>query len=141
MFAPLPSFSPDHIHPILVNFTAALLPSSVASDIAGCVFKKRSLHNAGWWMLIFATAVTPFTAVAGLLWKRSVGAALPADVLLMHQRLGIALAILFLVLAVWRRSAHSRDGSPSIAYLAFASVVVAVLIVQGSLGGQMAFGS
>jgi uncharacterized membrane protein len=139
MFAPLPSFSPDHIHPILVNFTAALLPSSVVSDIAGRVFKKNSLHHAGWWMLIYATAVTPLTAVAGLLWKRSVGAALAADVLLMHQRLGIALAILFVVLVVWRKG--SRDDSPSIGYLAFASIVVVVLIIQGSLGGQMAFGS
>jgi uncharacterized membrane protein len=30
---PLPSFRPEHVHPILVNFTASLLPASFISDV------------------------------------------------------------------------------------------------------------
>src|SRR5438270_5919353 len=99
---PAPSFSPDHIHPILVNFTTALVPSSFGSDVLGRVFRKQSLHDAAWWMLAYAAAITPFTGLAGLLWKRSVGSALPPDMIATHQWLGIALAVLLLGLTFWR---------------------------------------
>ena len=56
MSLPFPTFTPDHLHPILVNFTSALMPASIASDAAGRIFRKASLHSAAWWMLIYATA-------------------------------------------------------------------------------------
>jgi len=56
---PFPDFTPDHLHPILVNFTSALVPASVASDSAGRIFRKPTLHSAAWWTLIYATAITP----------------------------------------------------------------------------------
>ena len=37
------------LHPILVNFTAALVPVSVGSDVLGWVFRKQSLRDTGWW--------------------------------------------------------------------------------------------
>lgn len=140
MFIPAPSFSPDHIHPILVNFTAALLPVSFGSDVLGRVFRKQSLHHAAWWTLLYATAITPFTAIAGWLWKRSVGAALPADAILTHQWLGISLAVAFVILAFWRWSRYSRDEAPGAPYLVFALIVVLALVYQGTLGGGMVFG-
>ena len=36
------------LHPILVNFTTALVPVSVASDLLGRFFKVESLRNTGW---------------------------------------------------------------------------------------------
>ena len=137
---PQPSFSPDHIHPILVNFTAALLPASMASDVAGRIFKKPSLHHAAWWMLLYAAAITPFTALAGLLWKKSVASGVDPAILMTHQRLGIALGCLFIVMAVWRWSIYSRNQSPGMTYISFGILVVVALIYQGTLGGVMAFG-
>jgi uncharacterized membrane protein len=138
--ASLLSFSPDHIHPILVNFSAALVPTSVASDIAGRAIKKQSLHDAAFWTLILAAAITPFTALAGLWWKKSVAAALPPSTLITHQWLGISLALLFLILAIWRWSIQKRDTVPGNPYLVFALAVVLALIYQGGLGGEMVFG-
>jgi uncharacterized membrane protein len=140
-YLPLPAFSPDHLHPILVNFTAALLPASVASDVFGRALRKQSLHVAAWWMLVYAAGITPLTGLAGLWWKKSAGAALPTDILRIHQWLGISLAVLFIVMAIWRRSFYARGSAPSAAYLLLGITVVAALIYQGTLGGVMLFGS
>jgi uncharacterized membrane protein len=61
---------PVPLHPILVNFTAALLPVSLLSDLLGRLLKRDTLLHAGWWTLLFAAAVTPLTALAGWLWLR-----------------------------------------------------------------------
>ncbi len=138
---PFPALSPEHIHPILVNFTAALVPASVGSDIAGRVFRKASLENAAWWMLLYAAAITPLTACAGWWWKQRVSDTLPAELLLRHQRLGFSLAFAFIGLTVWRFATYRRHESPGFAYLFSGIVVVVLLVVQGALGGTMLFGS
>jgi uncharacterized membrane protein len=140
MSLPLPPFSWEHIHPILVNFTAALIPVSVFSDIVGKSFRRDSLNHAAWWTLLFAAAITPCTALAGWFWKRSIEAALPADIIAIHQWLGISLAVAFIVLALWRGLLHRRGERPSLAYLLLATLVLAALLYQGHLGGSMTFG-
>jgi len=57
--------SPQQFHPILVNFTAALLPLSFLSDVLGRMLRRQSLHNAGWWLLLYAVLITPLTVAAG----------------------------------------------------------------------------
>jgi uncharacterized membrane protein len=136
-FSPI---SPSHIHPILVNFTAALVPASIASDVLGRFYKKQSLHDAAWWMLLYAALITPFTAIAGLLWKPSVADMLPKQMLLTHQWLGISLTVLFIILALWRRTIYARKTAPTYAYLGFGILVLAGLIFQGNLGGTMLLG-
>ena len=140
MDLPLPPFSWQHIHPILVNFTAALIPASVFSDALGRLLGRASLNHAAWWTLLYATAVTPGTAVAGWFWKKSIEAALPPDVIAVHQWLGISLAGAFVILAIWRGTIHRRGKSPGISYLLLAALVSAALIYQGHLGGSMTFG-
>jgi uncharacterized membrane protein len=137
---PKVSFPFDHLHPILVNFTAALVPTSLGSDVLGRVFKKPTLTNAGWWTMAFAATVTPMTAVAGLFWRKEVGKNLPQDVINLHQWLGISIAVVLILLAAWRGTLHSRDQAPGILYLIGASLLTMALIYQGSLGGLMAFG-
>jgi plastocyanin len=43
-----PPRRPEQIHPILVNFTAALLPLAFLSDVVGRLLQRQSLHNAAW---------------------------------------------------------------------------------------------
>lgn len=140
MYLPLPSFSWENIHPILVNFTAALIPASVFSDLLGRVLRRESLKHAAWWTLLYAAAVTPFTALAGWFWKRSIEAALSPDVIAVHQWLGIWLAFAFPVLVLWRWRFHKRGEGPGLAYLMTALLTLLALIYQGHVGGSMAFG-
>jgi plastocyanin/uncharacterized membrane protein len=136
----LPS-APRQIHPILVNFTAALLPLSLLSDILGQIFSRQSLHNAAWWMVLYTAAITPFTAAAGWWWKYAEGPTnLPAQLITVHQWLGTTAAVAFIILAAWRWRFHKRGTPPAAAYLACALVAVLALVYQGSLGGTMVFG-
>lgn len=140
MGLPLPPFSWQNIHPVLVNFTAALIPVSVFSDLLGKLFRRESLKHAAWWTLLYATVVTPGTALAGWFWKESVEAALAADMIVVHQWLGILLAVAFISLMLWRLKFHKRGESSGIAYLLFAVLVMGLLMYQGHIGGSMAFG-
>jgi uncharacterized membrane protein len=135
-----PPTGPEQIHPILVNFTAALLPLALLSDVLGRIFKRQTLHHAAFWIIVFEACITPFTAAAGWWWKRTAGVDLPAKLITVHQWLGTAAALIFIGLALWRWSIHKRDIPPTLAYLACALVGVVALIYQGSLGGAMVFG-
>jgi len=134
-----PPTSPEEFHPILVNFTAALFPLALLSDIVGRIFRRQSLHNTAWWMVLYAAVITPFTAAAGWWWKLSAGSDLPAKLITVHQWLGTSASVLFIVLAAWRWRIHKRGTSPSLAYLTCALIAVLALIYQGSLGGKMLF--
>ncbi|HET9869594.1 MAG TPA: DUF2231 domain-containing protein, partial [bacterium] len=46
------------LHPILVNFTAALVPFSVAADAAARWRKDETLRHAAWWALLAAALIT-----------------------------------------------------------------------------------
>jgi uncharacterized membrane protein len=140
MGLPLPPFSLENIHPILVNFTAALIPASVFSDMMGKLLSRESLKHAAWWTLLYAALLTPFTALSGWFWKRSIEAALSADVIAVHQWLGIWLAFAFPVLVVWRWRFHKRGESPGLAYFVTAVLTLLALMYQGHVGGSMAFG-
>lgn len=133
--------SPQQIHPILVNFTAALLPLSLLSDLLGRIFRRQSLHNAAWWMVLYAAAITPLTVAAGWWWKHAAGPDLPAKLIRVHQWLGTSAAVILVVLAVWRWSIHKRGVPPSVAYLACTLIAVLALVYQGSVGGTMVFGN
>jgi uncharacterized membrane protein len=128
------------IHPVLVNFTAALIPVSVVSDLSGKLLRRESLNHAAWWTLLYAAAITPGTALAGWCWKRSVEAALPADVIAIHQWLGVSLAVAFIALTILRWLLYRRGAQPGAFYFLLAAVVLAALIYQGHLGGSMTFG-
>ena len=127
------------LHPILVNFTAALVPVSVASDWMGRLSKKSSLASVGLWTLLYAAIITPATAFAGWWWMRSM-----PDMdhweMNIHMWLGISVATILPLLLFWRGRSY-RHGTPaSFGYLATASALVLALVVQGHLGGMMSFG-
>jgi uncharacterized membrane protein/plastocyanin len=136
----VPPLKPHELHPILVNFTAALLPLALLSDLLGRLLRRSSLHHAAAWMVLYAALITPLTGAAGWWWMGKVASALPPQLIAVHQWLGTSLVLVFSVLAVWRLRIHRRDEVPGGAYLTVATIVVMALIYQGSLGGSMVFG-
>jgi uncharacterized membrane protein len=127
-----------HIHPVLVNFTAALVPVSVGCDIAARVSRNDSLRIVGWWTALFAAVITPFTVIAGwLFW-------MPDDngvaAMTIHKWLGTGLAGCLLGLLVWRASFQFKGQTPSWVYLLVGLVIIAALTYQGMLGGNQALG-
>lgn len=128
------------LHPVLVNFTAALFPAAVISDWLSRFLRRRSLRIAAWWMLLYAAIVTPFTALAGWLWLRNVGD-MGHPQMAVHPWLGLSLAIVLPVLAVWRCRFHIHDQEPTRNYLIGATVILLALVIQGHLGATMSFAS
>jgi uncharacterized membrane protein len=128
------------LHPILVNFTAALIPVAFVSDLLGRLFGRKSLTSAGWWMLCYAAAITPATALTGWLWLGDAGDMEHRE-MLVHKWLGTGLALLLIPFVYWRWRLHKRDEVPGALYLSLAAVLVAALTVQGHLGGMMSFGA
>jgi uncharacterized membrane protein len=125
------------LHPILVNFTAALVPVSVASDFVGRLFKCESLRQTGWWTLLYATAITPFTAIAGwLFWMPDDNGVAGMTI---HKWLGTGLAVLLFGLFAWRWHFQRRKQSPNFAYFFLGAIFVAALAYQGHLGGVQVF--
>lgn len=125
------------LHPILVNFTAALAPVSVFSDFAARFIKSEPLRHTAWWTLFYATVVTPFTAVTGwLFW-------MPDDNgvsgMAIHKWLGTGLAAVLFVLFAWRVKLRLQDKWASTPYLIAGLLFVAALAYQGHLGGDQVF--
>jgi uncharacterized membrane protein len=135
-----PPGSPQELHPILVNFTAALLPLALLSDLLGLWLKRSSLHSAAAWMVLYAAIITPLTGAAGWWWEIRSAGTLPPQLIAVHEWLGTSLALVFIVLAIWRWRLYRQNAVPTLPYLVFAVVAVLALIYQGSLGGAMVFG-
>jgi uncharacterized membrane protein len=125
------------LHPILVNFTAALVPISVASDFIGRAVKIESLRHTAWWTLFYATAITPFTAATGWLFWMSDDNGLTG--MTIHKWLGTGLAVLLFVLFVWWWKLRRQGQWATTSYLVAAAIFVVVLAYQGHLGGQQVF--
>lgn len=125
------------VHPILVNFTAALIPVSVGSDILGTALRKPTLRDTGWWTMCFAACITPFTAIAGwLFWMKDDNGVANMTI---HKWLGTTAAALLIGFVLWRWSYFKRDRWPGILYLLIGLVIVAAVTYQGHLGGEQSF--
>lgn len=90
--------------------------------------------------MLYEAAITPLTIAAGWWWKLKVGSGLPASAITVHQWLGTASALVFVILAAWRLKIAREKRPPGAAYLTCAGLAVLALIYQGSLGGAMVFG-
>ena len=127
------------LHPLLVNFTAALVPVSVVADVLGRWLRKPTLEATGWWTIATAAAVTPFTALAGWMWLRQMPE-MDMPPMPLHRWLGTALAVTLIPVAIWRGRSHAGARPVSVSYLVVATSVVLAVIVQGHVGANMTFG-
>ena len=138
VYGALHHFVSDYkVHPILVNFTAALIPVSVGSDILAKALRKQTLRDTGWWTMCFAACITPFTACAGwLFWMDDDNGATNMTI---HKWLGTSAAVLLIGFVLWRWWFFKRDLWPNILYLLVGLVIVGAVVYQGHLGGEQSF--
>lgn len=105
------------LHPLLVNFTAALVPVPVSLmlDAAARFFKYESIRHTAWWTIFYATVVMPFTAITGWLFWMSDDNGVTG--MTIHKWLGTGLAVLLFGLFAWRLKLHRQHQWATISYL------------------------
>jgi uncharacterized membrane protein len=130
------------VHPIFVNFTAALIPVSLASDVLGRLRKAASLRDTAFWTLLAGTVATPITIAAGWYWAGQMDQIdwHTDTVMKVHAWLGSAMGALLLALVGWRFVEFRRQRHPTWAYIGLLMLTVGALVAQGHLGGVHAFG-
>jgi uncharacterized membrane protein len=129
------------LHPVLVHFTIALTSASLAFDLAGRVLDVASLAAAGWWTMAASAVVTLGTVISGI--TSRIG--LPVEegearsYLRAHMALGPMFFGLLIMTALWRADIWYDAASVSWWYLAALGIVVAIMTVQGFLGGELVY--
>lgn len=129
------------LHPIFVHFTIGLVGSSLAFDVIGRLWHSISLADAGWWTLAASVPLTVGTVVTGLMSRRraAVAEGRALQYLRTHAALGPLVFGCLILLAFWRASYFELGAHPSIAYLIVFALVVAIMTVQGYLGGELVY--
>lgn len=126
----------QEIHPALVHFPIALLPTSLAADALGRLTGNRKLMELGRMTMPIAAASAAVAGVFGLVAQESVRAeGDAADMLVTHRNLNLGLIAAAAVLAAKR----VRRGRPSLGYLLAGAAGAAVMSYSAYLGGHMVY--
>lgn len=126
----------QELHPALVHFPIALLPTSVAADALGRWTGNRGLMDLGRRTMPIAAASALLAGVAGLIAQESSRVKEEAhDALITHRTLNVGLtaAAAAMALVRWRRE------RPGLGYLLAGLAGTAVLFYSANLGGQMVY--
>lgn len=135
------SFYFPPLHPIFVNFVAALVPTSFFFEVFGVWTKRETLTAAARWTLAVGAVFAALAAITGWLWAVSMPQhEQTSQLMTWHKWLGTIGVILVIAIALVRWLTIGTHRTPGWVYACFATVVFLALLVQGDLGGAMSFG-
>lgn len=126
----------QEIHPAMVHFPIALLPTALAADALGRLTGSEVLLETGRRLMPVAAVSAALAGVAGLVAQESSNVPEEAhDVLVSHRNLNLGLIGLAALLAK-RRVGERR---PSLGYLLAGFAGVAAMTYSAYLGGHMVY--
>lgn len=126
----------QEVHPSLVHFPIALLPTALAADALGRWTGSAALLEAGRRLMPAAAASAVVSALAGLAAQAAVKAEGEAhDLLVTHRNLNAGLTVLAVGLAATRLG---RD-KPGWGYLLAGLAGVATMAYTAAIGGRMVY--
>lgn len=124
----------QEIHPALVHFPIALLPTSVGADFLGKLTGSETLLEIGRLGIALTAGSAAISGLAGLIAQESVHAEGEAhDLLVTHRTLNVGLLGLTTAMAIWRAS-HDR---PSAGYLLAGLLGMGAMSYSAYIGGKM----
>lgn len=124
------------LHPSLVHFPIALLPTSVGADLLGRVTGDDRLHDLGRLTIPLAAVGAALAGIAGFMAQEEVvveGGAHP--VLVTHRTLNVGV-LGTLVAMAWRRTRRERPGW---GYLGAGLATISAMSYSAYLGGHMVY--
>lgn len=126
----------QEIHPALVHFPIALLPTSLAADALGRLTGSRSLMEVGRRTMPVAAASAAVSGIFGLVAQEAVRAeGEAADMLVTHRNLNLGLIAVAALMAAKRY----RRRRPSLGYLLVGAAGSLVMSYSAYLGGHMVY--
>jgi uncharacterized membrane protein len=129
-------------HPIFVHFTIALVATSFVSDVLAQIARVSSLTVVAWWTIGAAAPATVLTVITGLISRRH--AAIAEGRAMRYLRFHTALGPIFLgcliAVAYWRTTSWMPGSYPGLWYLVVSGFLVAMMTVQGFVGGELVYG-
>lgn len=124
------------IHPMLVHFPLALMPTAVVADAVGAMTDNSALMETGRVLMPLAVASMALTGIAGFAAQDAVRADGEAhDMLVTHRNLNVGLLLASVGLAAVR----ARQRRPSAGYLTGGLAGAALMTYSGYLGGKMVY--
>ncbi len=130
-----------NLHPLLVHFPIALLPSYIALDWAGRLWKEKAFTEAAWYALLLGLVGTLVTLVTGLLAARAVPMDSPALATLnTHKFIGITTLVIFGIQAVcYGRNRGKYTPGKQALHTVIQLVGVALVVAVGYFGGELVY--
>jgi uncharacterized membrane protein len=130
-----------NIHPSLVHYPIALLSLFFLLELTGSFFWKDKLRPAASAMLYAGTLGAIATVAAGLYAARIVHhGQVVHEIMEWHEHLGITVALLAVVLSIWRIIAKQAiEGMARALHLFLASIMATCLLFGADLGGLMVY--
>lgn len=126
----------QEVHPALVHFPIALLPTSLAADALGLATGNRTLMELGRRTMPVAAASAALAGVFGLVAQQAVVLDdETTDLLITHRNINLAAIALTAGMAI-ERGGRKR---PSIGYLAAGLAGLAAVTYSAYLGGNMVY--
>jgi uncharacterized membrane protein len=128
------------IHPAAVHFPIAFIVLSVLADWVGAWRNSRTLTATGWWAMLAAAIGSAIAAGTGLIdrTRPSIGPSV-MSVVNLHMYIGLSVLAATIVLSVWRWRFFKAEQAPGWAYRIIGAGLVAVVLYQGRLGGELVY--
>lgn len=131
-----------NVHPLLVHFPIAFLLGFLLFEIIGLVRHQPSLRQAASVMLYLGAGGAVLAAAAGLIAEATVphGGAVH-EILEWHERLGLTVAFLSVVMAIWRAMVGGQFATSmaQALHLFVAGIIGVCLFFGADLGGLMVY--
>jgi len=130
-----------NVHPTLVHFPIVFLSAFFLLEVLGCLVYRERLRRAAAPMLYCGAVGAAAAVAAGLYAAATVphGQAVH-EIMEWHQRIGLMVAGLALILSIWRRLARRAiDGMDRALYLFLAGIMTIGMVFGADLGGLMVY--
>jgi uncharacterized membrane protein len=126
----------QEIHPALVHYPLALLPTALAADALGAATGSQGLLDLARRLMPVAAASALLAGVFGLVAQESVRTdETTSEMLRTHRTLNLGLVGLTAAMAAKRQ----RESRPSLGYLALGAGGMALMAYSAYLGGSMVY--
>ncbi len=141
-FALIPGVnSLPNIHPLIIHFPIVLFPTFFIVDVIGSLTKNKELRQMASGLLYLGAISSVFTVIAGFQAASNVPHGLEVhDILEKHKWYGLVVALLGLILSIWRfRARLFFCKEANVFHLISSALLCAVLTLGADLGGLMVY--